>query len=200
MTRIGVLAVQGAFAEHEAALRRALDAEGRQADVVQIRRPHELSACDGLVLPGGESTTIDKLLGSSGLRGPLVDALDDGLPALATCAGAILLSSRGDEEVERTGTELLGALDASVERNAFGRQRESFEGTVQAPAIGEEPFPGVFIRAPAFRDTWGRAEPWARLPDEQLVGVEQGNVLALTFHPELSGDPRIHRYFLDKLG
>lgn len=197
MTQIGVLSVQGAFAEHQQAFQQALDPRPEDGSVVQVRRPEQLYDLDGIVLPGGESTTIDKLLDSSGLRDPLVEAISEGLATLATCAGAILLSSQGDEEVERTDTELLGVLDAEVERNAFGRQRESFEGAVQAQPLGEEPFPGVFIRAPAFRRVWGRAEPFARLPDGNVVGVEQANVLALTFHPELSGDPRLHEHFLD---
>lgn len=167
-------------------------------EVVQVRRPDQLADCDGLVLPGGESTTIEKLLDSAELRGPLTQSIREGTPTLATCAGAILLASDAGEEVDRTDTELLEVLDASIERNAFGRQRESFEGRVEAPAF-EEPFPGVFIRAPAFSKTWGQAEPWARLPDGEIVGVEQENVLALTFHPELSGDLRIHEHFLSRV-
>lgn len=193
-----MLAMQGAFQEHEAALERALGALGRDAEIVQARRPEHLEAADGLVLPGGESTTIDKLLRSSGSRGPLVEEVEAGTPVLATCAGAILLSSEGDEEVERTDTRLLGLLDVAIERNAFGRQRESFEAPVHAPVLGEDPFPGVFIRAPAIAQVWGRAEPVARLEDE-IVGVEQGNVLALTFHPELSRDTRVHERFLERV-
>lgn len=194
MPRIGVVAMQGAFAEHERALDPLLD----EGEVVQVRDPEQVRRLDGFVLPGGESTAIDKGLDAARLREPLARRIEDGAPTLATCAGAILLASEGDEAVERTGTELLGALDASVERNAFGRQRESFEAPVQAPALDGDPFPGVFIRAPAFPETWGRAEPWARLPDGEVVGIEQDNVLALAFHPELSGDRRVHRHFLER--
>lgn len=197
MVQIGVLAVQGAFVEHQQVLERVLGSVGLDGDVVQIRRPEQLGTCDGLVLPGGESTTIEKLIDSSGLRAALVRELEAGLPTLATCAGAILVSSDGDGQVAKTGTELLGLLDAEVERNAFGRQRESFEGAVEADALDGGPFPGVFIRAPAFRRTWGEARPWARLPDGVTVGVEQGHLLALAFHPELAGDERVHRYFLE---
>lgn len=199
MVEIGVLAVQGAFIEHEQVLERVLEDAGLKGEVFQIRRPEQVEACDGVVLPGGESTTIEKLLASSGVRGTLVEELSDGMPTLATCAGAILISSEGDEAVEKTDTELLGLLDAEIERNAFGRQRESFEGAVETEALDGDPFPGVFIRAPAFTATWGGATPWAHLPDGRTVGVEQGNLLALTFHPELSGDDRIHRYFVDRL-
>lgn len=197
--QIGVLAVQGAFLEHAQVIERLLDEDGYEGTVTEVRRPEQARRLDGFVLPGGESTTIEKLLDSSGLRGTLEERVRAGAPVLATCAGAILLSSEGDEAVERTGTELMGLLDAEIERNAFGRQRESFEGAVQAKALGERPFPGVFIRAPAFRETWGDARPWAMLPDGEIVGVEEGNLLALTFHPELSGDDRVHRYFLDRV-
>jgi 5'-phosphate synthase pdxT subunit len=195
VVRIGVLAVQGAFEEHEHVLDRLVS----DGEVVQVRRREQLADVDGFVLPGGESTTIEKLLDAGDLREPLARRIAEGAPTMATCAGAILLASEGDEEVETTDTELLGALDASIERNAFGRQRESFETELACPALGGEPFPAVFIRAPAFADTWGRAEPWARLDDGSIVGVEQGSVLALSFHPELSPDPRVHRYFLSKL-
>lgn len=209
MVRIGVLAVQGAFQEHQATLEALLEAEDPAGEVVQVRRAEQAERCDGFVLPGGESTTIEKLLDSSGLRPVLTEAIEAGAPAMATCAGAILIASEGDEQVERTETQLLGLLDAEIERNAFGRQRESFEAEVDVEALGEAPFPGVFIRAPAFKRTWGQARPFARLPRNphdpdgrevpRLVGVEQGNILALTFHPELSGDPRIHRHFLDRV-
>jgi 5'-phosphate synthase pdxT subunit len=187
-----VLAVQGAFAEHARVLEALL---GHEGEVVEVRRPEDIETADGFVLPGGESTTIEKLLDAGQLRAPLARRVDDGAPTLATCAGAILLASEGADEVDQSDTELIGALDASIERNAFGRQRESFEAEVDVAGL-DEPFPGVFIRAPAFRETWGRAEPWARLPNGRLVGVEQGNLLAASFHPELSGDPRVHRRFL----
>ncbi|MDX1611683.1 MAG: pyridoxal 5'-phosphate synthase glutaminase subunit PdxT [Candidatus Thermoplasmatota archaeon] len=195
--RIGVVSVQGAFHEHRVALAAASEHAGIEADVVEVRRLDQAEACDGFVLPGGESTAIYKLLVSSGLFDHLRERIEASTPVLATCAGAILLSSKGDEQVARTGTKLLGALDAAVDRNAFGRQRESFEAGLAIPALGEAPFPGVFIRAPAFREVWGRAKPWATLPDGQVVGVRQEHLLALTFHPELAPDPRIHAWFLD---
>ena len=184
--------MQGAFAEHELVLEELLGSAG---EVVQVRRAEDLEGVDGFVLPGGESTTIEKLLDAGELRDPLADRIEAGAPTLATCAGAILLASEGEDEVEAADTELLGALDASIERNAFGRQRESFEAEVDVADL-DEAFPGVFIRAPAFQATWGRAQPWAQLGDGRVVGVEQGNVLALSFHPELSGDARVHERFL----
>ncbi len=193
-----MLAVQGAFQEHEAMLDRVLAGTSAGGVVRQVRTVEQARACDGFVLPGGESTTIDKLLRSGGLRGVLRERVGEGVPVLATCAGAILVSSGGDEQVRRTGTELLGLVDASVERNAFGRQRESFEASVEVPSLEGGGFPGVFIRAPAFDEVWGRARPWARLGG-QIVGVEQGPVLALAFHPELSGNPRVHAFFVDRV-
>lgn len=195
--RVGVVAVQGAFAEHEGLLEAVFEAKGVKGRVVQVRTPKEAASCDGFVLPGGESTTMDKLLGANGLRGALLERVESGVPVLATCAGAILLSSRGDEQVDRTGTRLLGVLDVEVERNAFGRQRESFEAGVRVEGFGDS-FPGVFIRAPLFRRVWGRARPWAWL-DDRVVGVKQGSVVALVFHPELSGDPRVHAGFVDRV-
>ncbi len=197
MVEIGVLAVQGAFAEHEASLERACDTLDLDVHVVQVRRPEQLARCDAIILPGGESTTMDKLLDSSGLRAPLTEAIRDGRPVLGTCAGAILLSSQGDGQVERTGTTLLGLMDTAVTRNAFGRQQESFEAPVELAGIEDAPFPGVFIRAPAFSKWWGEAKPWAKLANGEVVGIQQGNRWALAFHPELSPDPRIHAAFLE---
>lgn len=199
MVEIGVLAVQGAFQEHESVLNSVLEEQALEGEVTQVRTRDQARGCDGLVLPGGESTTIDKLLDSADLRDVLKDQVSGGVPVLATCAGAILVSSQGDEAVERTETRLLGLVDASVERNAFGRQRESFEAAIRIPALDGGPFPGVFIRAPVFQAVSGSARPWARLNGDQIVGVEQGSVLALAFHPELSGDPRVHEAFVQRV-
>ncbi len=196
---VGVVAVQGAFMEHATALRQAAGTQGASIEVVEVRRPAQAARCHGIVMPGGESTAIYKLLRSSGLFEELQSRVREGTPLLATCAGAILAASQGDDQVQGTDTELLGLLDAAVDRNAFGRQRESFEGPVHAEDLGPEPFPGVFIRAPRFRELWARAEPWARLADGEVVGARQGNVLALTFHPELSPDTRVHEHFLDRV-
>lgn len=193
-----MLAVQGAFQEHERVLEQVLEDREEPGKVTQVRTVDQARRCDGFVLPGGESTTMDKLIASSGVRDVLVDRVEGGVPVLATCAGAILVSSEGDVEVQRTETKLLGLLDASVERNAFGRQRESFEASLRVPDLEGGPFPGVFIRAPVFREVWGDARPWALLED-RIVGVEQGPILALAFHPELSGDARIHEAFVERV-
>lgn len=196
MIRLGVLGLQGAFTEHVGALQRALAARGVEGEVVTVRRPAELASVDGLVMPGGESTTISKLLRQFDLHEPLVQrATEEGFPILGTCAGAILLSTQGDAQVEKTGTRLLGLMDMQVDRNAFGRQRESFEASVDLKGLSE-PFPAVFIRAPAIVRTWGRCEATAIL-EGRIVAARQGNLTALAFHPELSGDARLHEAFVD---
>lgn len=196
MLRLGVLGLQGAFTEHEDALRLALARRGLAGEVVNVRRPAQLAAVQGLVMPGGESTTISKLLRKFELHEPLARrAAEEGFPVLGTCAGAILLSSEGDAQVEKTETRLLGLMDMQVDRNAFGRQRESFEASVDLKGL-DAPFPAVFIRAPAIVRTWGRCEETARLGDA-IVGARQGNLTALAFHPELTGDTRVHEAFVD---
>ena len=181
---IGVLALQGAFAEHI----RALEACG--AGTRAVRLPADLDGLDGLVIPGGESTTMTMLMERMGLLEPVRQALQGGLPALGTCAGMIVLA--GEIEDGREGQRGLGILDISVRRNGYGRQRDSFEGDVEVAGMG--PFPGVFIRAPSVEST-GSTEVIAT-HEGRPVGVRQGAVIALCFHPELSGDLRLHREFL----
>lgn len=182
---IGVLALQGAFAEHVAAL------GGLGAVAREVRLPQHLEGLEGLVIPGGESTAIGKLLVDFGLLEPLRARLAHGLPAWGTCAGAILLA----REVGG-GQPLLGGLDISVERNAFGRQLQSFEADLAVPGVGGPPFRAVFVRAPAIRAVGPGVEPLARLPDGTVVAARGGHLLATCFHPELTGDARFHRYFL----
>lgn len=194
--RLGVLALQGAFVEHREAFERVLRAAGVEGDVVDVRRPEELASVDGLAMPGGESTTISRLLMASGLHDAVKRRVEsEGFPVLATCAGLILAAKEGDRQVEGTDTRLLGLLDVAVDRNAFGRQRESFEAPLHVKGF-DRPFPAVFIRAPAVTRTWGAAEPLAEL-DGRVVAVRQGNVLGLAFHPELTEDDRFHAAFLD---
>jgi 5'-phosphate synthase pdxT subunit len=186
--KAGVLALQGAFREH----REVLDALG--VDAVEVRLPEQLSGLDALFMPGGESTTITKLLESSGLREPLHAAVTEGLPVFGTCAGLILLA---DDVRDATGTRYpiaLGALDCTVVRNAYGRQRESFEARVAVDGI-DGGFPGVFIRAPVVESVGGAVEVLA-VHEGQPVLVRQGSVWGATFHPELSGDLRLHERFL----
>lgn len=190
--RVGVLALQGAFALHVAALRRA------GADAVEVRTPADLVGLDGLVLPGGESTTISFLLDSSGLRRPLDVAIAAGLPVFGTCAGVILLAT---EVVDgRDDQRSFGALDVRVRRNGYGRQVDSFEADLRTSVgVGGGAAGGlvhaVFIRAPLIEEVGGKVEVLAEFEDHPVL-VRQGSVLAATFHPELSGDDRLHRWFV----
>lgn len=180
--RIGVLGVQGAFAEHEAMLR----AQG--IETVRVRLPQDLVGLAGLILPGGESTTMRKLIDRWGLRAPIMDVAEAGVPILGTCAGMILLARNivdGDEPV-------LPLLDIAVRRNAFGRQLDSFEADVAVPLLGDTPVHGVFIRAPVVDSVGPAVEVLARLDDGRVVAVRQDNVIATAFHPELSGEERFH--------
>lgn len=184
--RIGVLALQGAFREHAQVLKRI------GAEPVEVRLPKDLEGLDGLVIPGGESTTIRLLLTDYGLLKPLGEVIAAGLPVLGTCAGLIMLAQQVDGE-ELTG---LGGLDIDVKRNAFGRQVDSFEADLPIPGLGPEPFHAVFIRAPVVQSTEKDVKVLARLPDGRVVAVQQGNVVGIAFHPELTADDRLHRYFL----
>lgn len=186
---IGVMALQGAFLEHI----RALEAAGARTRLVRLKE--DLEGLDGLVIPGGESTTMTMLMERMGLFDAVRDAVLGGLPTLGTCAGMIILASRIDGGIE--GQRGFGALDIAVRRNGYGRQLESFEGPVDL-AGDPKPFPGVFIRAPILEDP-GRVEVIARLGGAP-VGVRHGKLMALAFHPELSGDLRLHREFLRLAG
>ncbi len=185
--KVGLLALQGAFREH----REILDA--LDIDAVEVRAPASLDALDALILPGGESTTIGKLLVSSGLLPTLTDRLADGLPVLGTCAGLILLAT--DLLDGRPDQPTLAVLDATVRRNGYGTQLQSFEANLTITGLSGPPFPGVFIRAPHLERTGPDVEILAR-HDGRPVLCRQGPVWASTFHPELSGDLRIHQQFL----
>ena len=181
--KIGVLALQGAFAEHLDLLRQ-IGVEG-----VPVRLPQDLEGVSGLILPGGESTTMRKLISRWGLRGPILDLARQGAPLFGTCAGMIVLSREiadGDEPV-------LPLLDVSVRRNAFGRQLDSFEADLQVPVLGDVPVHGVFIRAPVVERVGPDADVLATLDDGRVVAVRERNVIATAFHPELAGESRFHR-------
>ena len=189
--KVGVLALQGAFREQ----REVLDALGVEA--VEVRAPAELGALDALILPGGESTTMSKLLDSSGVRAPLAELLVDGLPVLGTCAGMILLAR---EVVDgRPDQESFGAIDVAVRRNAYGRQRDSFEVDLAVDGMVGGPFPGVFIRAPRIERAGDDVEVLA-VHDDHPVLARHGAVWIASFHPELSGDLRLHEQFLTESG
>ena len=186
--KAGVLALQGAFREHREVLD-ALDVEA-----VEVRVPEHLSGLDALFIPGGESTTISKLLETSGLREPLRDALRDGLPTFGTCAGLILLAGDVRDVSDTSHAAPLGVLDCTVLRNAYGRQRESFEAPLAVDGMAGG-FPGVFIRAPVVEKV-GEAVEVLAAHDEHPVLIRQGAIWGATFHPELSGDLRLHQRFL----
>jgi 5'-phosphate synthase pdxT subunit len=189
--RVGVLALQGDFREHLSVIR------GLGADAVPVRRTDELAAVDGLVIPGGESSVMDKLARAFGLAEPLKAAIRAGLPVYGTCAGLIMLADRVLDAIE--GQESLGGLDVAVRRNAFGSQVDSFETDLAIPELGDPPVHAVFIRAPVVESLGGRARALAVLEDGRVVAVEQGNLLGTSFHPEMTGDTRFHQYFLRKI-
>ncbi|HWU45884.1 MAG TPA: pyridoxal 5'-phosphate synthase glutaminase subunit PdxT [Humibacter sp.] len=188
---VGVLALQGDFREHLAVLR------GLGADAVAVRRPSELASVSGLVIPGGESSVMDKLARTFGLFQPLRAAIAGGLPVYGTCAGLIMLADRVLDAID--GQQSLGGIDVTVRRNAFGSQLESFETDLDIPAVGDEPMHAVFIRAPIVETVGDAATPLAALADGRVVAVEQGNLVGTSFHPEMTGDTRFHEYFLSKV-
>ena len=181
--RIGVLALQGDYAEHIAVLRQL------GAEAVPVRLPADLEGVAGLIIPGGESTTMRKLIDQWGLRGPILELAGRGAPIFGTCAGMILLArdiSDGDQAV-------FALLDIAVKRNAFGRQLESFESDVKVPVLGDQPVHAVFIRAPVVEEIGPDVDVLARLDDGRVVAVRSGNIIATAFHPELAGETRFHR-------
>lgn len=185
---VGVLALQGDVREHVALLERL------GAEVVRVRRPEELASVGGLVIPGGESTVIDKLSRQFGLREPIQEAIRDGMPMLGTCAGLIMLADSIEDAIP--GQQSFGGLDAVVRRNAFGRQKESFEADLVVPELGEEPVHAAFIRGPGVERVGPAARALASLPDGRVVAVEQGALIGISFHPEISGETRFHERFL----
>jgi len=183
---IGVLAVQGAFREHIAMFERL------GVEAVEVRLPEQLDDIDGLVIPGGESTAIGRLVAAFGLLEPLRRTIEGGLPVYGTCAGMILLA----RDIGRETQPILGEMDIVVKRNAFGRQLDSFESDIAVPDLGPELFHAVFIRAPAIERVGPLARVLARLDDGTIVAAEQGTMLATAFHPELSADARMHQRFV----
>jgi pyridoxal 5'-phosphate synthase pdxT subunit len=181
--RIGVLALQGAFAEHVAVLR----AIGVEA--VEVRLPEHLDDVAGLILPGGESTAMRRLIDRWGMRQPILDLAASGAPLFGTCAGMIVLA----REIAGEAEPILPLLDVTVERNAFGRQLDSFETELDVPLLGDQPVHAVFIRAPVIERAGPDVDVLARLPDGRIVAVRERNVIATSFHPELAGETRFHR-------
>ncbi len=192
---VGVVGLQGDVSEHVEALESAMMKSGRSGKVSILRRPKDIDRIDAAAIPGGESTTISRLLVKSGLFEPLQKRGQEGMPILGTCAGCIILSKDAGDQGEKTETRLLGLMDMKVDRNAFGRQRESFE----APLVIEgfrKSFRGVFIRAPEILEVWGDCKALSRL-GEHIVLAMQGSLVGASFHPELAGDTSLHEWFLD---
>ena len=188
--RIGILALQGAFAEHSHVVERL------GAEALAVRLPGQLHGLDGLIIPGGESTTMIQLMAEYQLLQPLRDLAKDGMPILGTCAGMILMA----KSVPDLALQTLGLMDITVRRNAFGSQVDSFEADLDVPVLGQPPFHAVFIRAPVIEEAKSGVELLARLRDGAAVAARQGTLLAVAFHPELTPDARFHRFFLEIVG
>jgi 5'-phosphate synthase pdxT subunit len=187
---VGILALQGDFREHEEMIRRI------GAPTLQVRQPKHLEQVDRLIIPGGESTTIGKLLVLYHLLDPIRERARHGMPLWGTCAGAILMSKHIAES-RTEGQPSLSLMDITARRNAFGRQLDSFEVNLDIPALGDEPLHTVFIRAPILEAPGAGVSVLAKLDDTRIVAAQQGRLLATCFHPELTGDDRFHRYFLE---
>ena len=184
--KVGVLALQGDFLEHMLMLTHL------GVDASEVRQPRDLEELQAVILPGGESTTVALLMDMYGLREPLRQRIQNGMPAWGTCAGMIMLA----REIREDRPTPLSLMDMAVSRNFYGRQVNSFEAEVQAPALGSEPFHAIFIRAPAILECGPTVEVLARLQDGTPVAARQGNMLVTSFHPELTVDTRFHSYFL----
>ena len=188
---VGVLALQGDFREHIAVV------TGLGAIGVAVRKPEELDRVDGLIIPGGESTVIDKLSRLYGMADAVKAKIGDGMPVYGTCAGLILLADTVLDAI--AGQQSFGGLDVAVRRNAFGNQLDSFETDLDIPAIDAQPMHAVFIRAPIVESLGPKVEALAALDDGRVVAVRQGPLLGTSFHPEITGDTRFHQFFLRTL-
>ena len=184
--KVGVLALQGDFAEHA----RSLETVG--AEPAQVRLPHDMANIDALIIPGGESTTIARLIEVFGLAKEIKGRVEDGMPTWGTCAGMIVLARSLIEDRPQP----LGLMDIRVQRNAYGRQVDSFEADIPVPALGGGPFQAVFIRAPSIEEIGPEVRPLALLNGRQVVAAQEGRVMVTAFHPELTTDTRFHAYFL----
>ncbi len=194
---IGVLALQGAIEEHLAMTKLAFKEMGIEGSVRPVKTVEDVRGVDCLIMPGGESTVIGKLSSVNQTLQAIKQRIYDGMPVLGTCAGLIMLAKKVyDRVLGETGQPILGVMDIAVERNAFGRQRESFEAELEIPAIGEKKFKGVFIRAPAIREVGSQVEVLSKLGNV-IVAVQQGNMIGTAFHPELTEDTRIHQLLIN---
>lgn len=187
--KVGVLALQGSVIEHIRLLKKVPNVEA-----IEVRTPDDLDKIDGLILPGGESTTIGKLLCIFGLKEPIINRVKSGMPIWGTCAGMILLA----KELSEDTTVHLGLMDIKVKRNAYGSQLDSFSTNISAPKVSDKEFVSTFIRAPLIECTWNDCEAIA-IHDEKIVAAKQNNMLVTSFHPELHESPLVHRYFCDMI-
>ncbi len=196
--RIGIIAIQGNVEEHVNAIKKALRQSNLEAQVIKIKHKGLVPMCNAIILPGGESTTLGRLMEREGIADEIKKVALAGVPVMGTCAGLVLLAKYGDMQVERTKQRLLGLMDIHVNRNAFGRQRESYECQVDFKGLSL-PFNAVFIRAPAITDCGENVEILSKC-NGLIVAAKEKNMLALAFHPELTDDLRIHHYFLKMVG
>jgi len=197
--KVGVLAYQGSFEEHATQTKRALIEAGYEAEIIAVKRNTDLKQVDSIIIPGGESTTIGAIAQRMGVLQELKDRILEGMPVMGTCAGAILLAKESvDSRVREKKQPLLQVMDISVVRNYYGRQRESFQATLDLSSLNLGTIRTVFIRSPAIIKVWGGAREIARLNDAIVMAVE-GNMIATTFHPELADVPSVHRYFVEMI-
>jgi 5'-phosphate synthase pdxT subunit len=192
--KVGIVAIQGNVEEHVDSMQKVLEEREKSWEIIKIKRKGQVGNCDAVVIPGGESTTIGRLMHRGGISAEIVKLAEEGVPVLGTCAGLILLAKNVSTELGSAPTMRL--MDIWVERNAFGRQRESFEVSLKIPVLGEKPYNAVFIRAPAITKA-GRSVEVLATHEEYIVAARQKNLLALAFHPELTEDGRFHHFFLN---
>ena len=193
---IGILSIQGDVAENVSATEAALKELGANGKIIQVKTPEQISTLDGLIIPGGESTMIGQLSLVNGSLKHIKEKIESGMPVFGICAGLILLSKNAqDRIVGNTDQPLLDLLDVKVERNSFGRQRDSFEAKISLEPVDISSFHGVFIRAPSITDVGKEVEVLSKF-NEKIIAVKQGNVMATAFHPELTSDISLHKYFV----
>ena len=193
--KIGVLNIQGAVSEHFSMINKTFKELEIRGKIILVKNKEDVKQIDGLILPGGESTTISRLMLKTGIHDMILKRVENkDLPIMGTCAGSILLAKKIKNQ-QKKNIKTLEIMDMEIERNAFGRQKESFETDIKIKGL-DAPFHAVFIRAPIIRKTWGSCKPLSNLNKETIIAAQQDNLIALTFHPELTDDTRIHKYFL----
>ena len=194
---VGILSIQGDVQENLLSTKAAFDELGINGNITQVKTPNEISQLDGLIIPGGESTTIGQLSLVNGSLKVLKEKIENGMPVLGICAGMIMLSKTVDDRVVgKTDQALLNILDIKLQRNSFGRQQDSFESNISMDSIGIPKFNGIFIRAPSVSDVGSDIEILSKF-NEQIIAVKKGNVIGIAFHPELTTDISLHKYFVN---